>query len=423
MTSKVIDGRSGILSFTSPLRYCCLLYLPVPTCGLSNEKIVKFMRTFIAGAAFLVSASAMVSLHGRTTLRPIARAVSSGLHEAPERPPNPHTLLSQHELQEKVEMLLDWLDNKKHILTITGAGLSTESGIPDYRGHNGSYHRGHKPMIHDQFMSSHQQRQRYWGRGMVGWRSFDTMQPNVGHYALATLEKLGRIGVTFEDKLEYYSKEREMDWMFSSGDQKLSLITQNVDSLHRRAGSVHITELHGRTNAVKCMKCGARRDRVDFHDELEDLNHEWLQQALAEQDETTARPDGDAYVKSDDYSAVVIPPCTQCGGFMKPDVVFFGDSVPKHRVERCRGAVDVAGGLLCVGSSLAVHSAFRFVRHAHKNGIPIAILNVGETRAETEGLNVVKIEAPVGPTLESTVSQLLLPNNDDKQSQEVASSY
>jgi NAD-dependent deacetylase sirtuin 4 len=108
---------------------------------------------------------------------------------------------------------------------------------------------------------------------------------------------------------------------------------------------------------------------------------------------------------------------------MKPDVVFFGDSVPKHRVERCRGAVDVAGGLLCVGSSLAVHSAFRFVRHAHKNGIPIAILNVGETRAETEGLNVVKIEAPVGPTLESTVSQLLLPNNHDKQSQEVASFY
>jgi len=128
---------------------------------------------------------AMVSLHGRTTLRPFARGVSSSLHEAPERrPPNPHKLLSPKQLQDKVDTLLEWLDTKKNVLTLTGAGLSTESGIPDYRGHNGSYHRGHKPMIHDQFMSSHQQRQRYWGRGMVGWRDFDTRQPNAGHFAL-----------------------------------------------------------------------------------------------------------------------------------------------------------------------------------------------------------------------------------------------
>lgn len=302
--------------------------------------------------------------------------------------------------------LLEWLDTKKNVLTLTGAGLSTESGIPDYRGHNGSYHRGHKPMIHDQFMSSHAQRQRYWGRGMVGWRDFDTRQPSAGHYALAELERLGVIGVTFEDNAAYYSPDREMDWMASSGDQHMSLITQNVDSLHRKAGSIHMTELHGRTDQLKCMQCGARRDRVDFHDELEDLNHDWLQKALAQQDDTTARPDGDAYVASDDYSAIVVPPCTKCGGFLKPDVVFFGDSVPKHRVERCRAAVDAADGLLCVGSSLAVHSAYRFVRHAERNGIPIAILNVGETRAETEGLEILKIEAPAGPTLEASLGEL-----------------
>jgi len=233
------------------------------------------------------------------------------------------------------------------------------------------------------------------------------------------LERLGKIGVTFEDKEEYYPKDREMDWMASSGDQRLSLITQNVDSLHRRAGSVHVTELHGRTDRLKCMNCGAHRDRVDFHDELEDLNHDWLQQALAEQDETTARPDGDAYVASDDYTDVIVPPCTKCGGFFKPDVVFFGDSVPKHRVARCRAAVDAADGLLCVGSSLAVHSAYRFVRHAQKHDIPIAILNVGETRAEAEGLDVLKIEAPAGPTLEASVAQFMQ-ERDSRRGQEAA---
>lgn len=362
---------------------------------------------------------AMVSLHGRTTLRPLARGVSSSLHEVSERPPNPQTLLTSQELQNRVDLLLEWLDTKKNVLTLTGAGISTESGVPDYRGHNGSYHRGHKPMIHDQFMSSHKQRQRYWGRGMVGWRNFDTRQPNIGHFALAHLEQVGKIGVAFEDQEEFYPQERDMDWMASSGDQRLSLITQNVDSLHRRAGSVHVTELHGRTDRLKCMKCGAHQDRVDFHDELEDLNDEWLQQALAEQDETSARPDGDAYVASDDYSAVIVPPCRQCGGFLKPDVVFFGDSVPKHRVARCRAAVDAADGLLCIGSSLAVHSAYRFVRHAQKNDIPIAILNVGETRAEAEGLDVLKIEAPAGPTLEACASHFAQ-ELDNRRSQRAA---
>ena len=295
--------------------------------------------------------------------------------------------------------------------------MSTESGIPDYRGHNGSYHRGHKPMIHDQFMTSHKQRQRYWGRGMVGWRKFDSMQPNSGHYALADLERLGKIGVTFEDKEEYYSQDREMDWMASSGDQRLSLITQNVDSLHRRAGSVHLTELHGRTDRLRCMQCGAYRDRIDFHDDLEDLNHDWLQKALDKTDETEARPDGDAYIASEDYSAVVVPPCTHCGGFLKPDVTFFGDSVPKHRVERCRAAVDASDGILCIGTSLAVHSAFRFVKQAERNGIPIAILNVGETRAEAEGIDVLKIEAPAGPTLEACVAQFIQENVGGSQEQ------
>lgn len=265
-------------------------------------------------------------------------------------------------------------------------------------------------MIHDQFMTCGKQRQRYWGRSMVGWRDFDSTQPNTGHYALADLERLGKIGVAFQDKQDYYPQNREMDWMASSGDHRLSLITQNVDSLHRRAGAVHVTELHGRTDRLKCMQCGAQRERIDFHDELEDLNHDWLQQALAHSDETSARPDGDAYIATDDYSAVVVPPCVQCGGFLKPDVTFFGDSVPKHRVERCRAAVDASDGILCVGTSLAVHSAYRFVKQAQRNKTPIAILNVGETRAEAEGMDVLKIESPAGTTLEGSVARFVEEN-------------
>ena len=180
----------------------------------------------------------------------------------------------------------------------------------------------------------------------------------------------------------------------------MSIITQNVDSLHRRAGSKHVTELHGRTDLLKCMSCGARRDRNEFHSELETINSEWLNDALKRVDETELRPDGDAALQKNNYDMLQVPACESCEeGFFKPNVVFFGDNVPRHRVNRCVAAVDAADGLLVVGSSLAVYSAFRHVRAAHQKGTPIAILNVGETRAEIESIDVTKIEAPAGPTL------------------------
>jgi NAD+-dependent protein deacetylase sirtuin 4 len=258
-------------------------------------------------------------------------------------------------------------------------------------------------MIHDQFMGSEYQRKRYWGRGMVGWRNFDNAQPNAGHFALAALELMDKVGVRFEDKAEFHSQGAESErWLFGSGQQQLSIITQNVDSLHRRAGSKFVTELHGRTDMLQCMSCGAKRERLDFHDEMENLNKEWLDYALREAE---MRPDGDAALPDENYNQLDIPSCKVCGeGFLKPSVVFFGDNVPKYRVARCSAAVDAADGLLVVGSSLAVHSAFRHVRAAHQTGTPIAILNVGETRAELEGLDVTKIEAPAGPTLSLVVS-------------------
>ena len=261
---------------------------------------------------------------------------------------------------------------------------------------------------------------------------------------MAELEKLGLIGVTFDDTIEYYKKgcdDAELKWAFSAGYQKMSIITQNVDNLHRKAGSdsQHITELHGRTDRMVCMTCGSRRCRNDFHDELDSVNSKWLEEQLAEieavavdtDDNATEtaetkqeqlRPDGDAFVRREEFDDILIPACLDCKesnsnyndndndneqmsslGFYKPDVVFFGDSVPKHRVDRCYSAVDAADGLFCIGSSLAVHSAYRFVQRAALNGTPIAILNVGETRAEVSGLDVLKIEAPAGPTLTQLV--------------------
>jgi NAD-dependent deacetylase sirtuin 4 len=283
---------------------------------------------------------------------------------------------------------------------------------------------------------------------MVGWREFSQALPNEGHIALAKLESMGKIGVTFEDSMEYYKpncENSELNWAFSAGYQKMTIITQNVDGLHIKAGCKrhHVTELHGRNDRLVCMNCGTYRCRHDFHNELDVLNANWLQEQQQQQQQqqqhvvpvlsTTAavpnqlRPDGDAFLpQQQDFHTIQVPPCTNCSshhdddaqpppplpqtsqphpGFFKPDVVFFGDSVPKHRVHRCYAAVDASDGLLCIGSSLALHSAYRFVQRAATKGIPIAILNVGETRAEVSGLDVVKVEAPAGPTLEALVAK------------------
>lgn len=385
----------------------------------------------------------MVNLHGHGSLKLFAgrrSAASSSqrllvprhnqVHDVAERPPDPQSLLSEAQLQDCMEQLHEWFQGvtssntsagKSSILALTGAGLSTESGIPDYRGSQGSYHEGHKPMIHDAFISNHSSRQRYWGRGMVGWREFDKRRPNAGHEALVQLEKMKKIGVAFEDSPIFHdnNNDNESRYLFGNGLNEMSIITQNVDNLHQRAGSKLVTELHGRTSRLKCMNCGAYASRNSFTSELESLNADWLQDALAIKEEESTRnemrPDGDAQLAHhQSYGDIQIPSCHVCGddGFYKPDVVFFGDSVPKHRVERCKAAVQASGGLLCIGTSLAVHSAYRFVKLAAVEGIPVCILNVGETRPEAEGLvhasgdgGITKIEAPIGSTLAALVER------------------
>lgn len=350
----------------------------------------------------------MVHLHGRTTLR-ASTWLSPSAHAAGERPPDPSSLINS--VDRAVATLVDWFEGKNAILCVTGAGISTESGVPDYRGSSESYHRGHKPMVHDQFMSFPSQRQRYWGRAMVGWRDFAAARPNAGHIALCNLERMGRIGVSFADREEYYHPDNAMDYATSTGTREEAIITQNVDGLHQKAGSRLVTNLHGRSDRLRCMQCGSMTCRHEFHNNLDNLNSEWLEGVRDENDNRSnkenLRADGDAYMEREDYSDLIVPGCYKCHeGFVKPDVVFFGDSVPQHRVDRCYAAVDAADGLLCVGSSLAVHSAYRFVHAVAKKGTPIAILNVGETRAEVSGLDVTKIEAPAGPTLEGVVKSL-----------------
>jgi NAD-dependent SIR2 family protein deacetylase len=232
------------------------------------------------------------------------------------------------------------------LVVLTGAGLSTDSGIPDYRG-PGSPNR--TPMTYQEFVSGAAAQRRYWARSALGWTQMGAAQPNAGHRALAAL------------------------------DPEL-LITQNVDGLHEAAGSRRIVALHGRIADVVCLGCRETSSRAALQERMEALNPGWRDRhATAE-----VRPDGD--VDLDDTGDFVVPSCTGCGGVLKPDVVFFGENVPPARVERCYAAVDALaksdGVLLAIGTSLTVMSGFRFVRRAARAGTPVVIVNRGPTRGD-----------------------------------------
>ncbi len=240
---------------------------------------------------------------------------------------------------------------------LTGAGCSTNSGIPDYRDADGQWKRA-QPVTYQAFMASEPTRRRYWARSLIGWRRFHAAQPNAAHCALARLEKLGNAD---------------------------HLLTQNVDRLHQAAGSERVIDLHGRLDRVRCMGCGALSPRADFQGELARRNPRWL--AL----EATDAPDGDADLEAADFTAFAVPPCANCGGVMKPDVVFFGENVPRERVERACAHLDAADAMLVVGSSLMVYSGYRFAERAAASGKPIAAVNLGRTRADA--LLQLKVEA------------------------------
>lgn len=242
----------------------------------------------------------------------------------------------------------------RKLLVLTGAGISTDSGIPDYRG-EGRVAR--HPMTYDVFMGSEEARKRYWARSFIGWSRIADALPNAGHAALAEAERVGRIG---------------------------TLITQNVDRLHQAAGSKQVIDLHGRLDMVRCMDCELRISRQEMDEMLQALNP-----SIRKDDTFEFTPDGDAEVEVAPH--FVVPTCPSCGGILKPDVVFFGESVPTDRVDEAMNALAEAEAILVAGTSLAVNSGMRFARAAAKAGKPIVVVNVGQTKADE--LALAKIEA------------------------------
>ena len=264
------------------------------------------------------------------------------------------------------DTLREWLDAHQRIFVLTGAGISTPSGIPDYRGPDGLWKRN-APITYQAFMRDPAMRARYWARSFVGWPVVARAQPNRAHSALVALEKRGRI---------------------------TCLVTQNVDGLHTRAGHRDVVDLHGRIDQVVCMNCSARTARGDIQVRLAELNPHWA--GLTAE----SAPDGDADLRVD-FSSFRAPVCTDCGGLLKPDVVFFGENVPRERVAATQAALADADAMLVVGSSLMVYSGFRFARMAHQRNMPLVILTRGVTRADD--LATLKLDTACEGILEQAV--------------------
>ncbi|MBT2531611.1 NAD-dependent protein deacetylase [Arthrobacter sp. ISL-48] len=274
---------------------------------------------------------------------------------------------------EALKRIRDLLAGKR-IALLTGAGLSTDSGIPDYRG-PGSLPRS--PMTYQEFVRDAASRQRYWARNHVGWSHLRHADPNPGHRAAAEMERRGLLS---------------------------GVITQNVDRLHEDAGSFNVVDLHGRYDQVVCLDCGRTYSRHLLAAVLEELNPGFLEQAT-QSGLVEMAPDADATVEDRALiSSFVVAVCPACGGTLKPDFVYFGENVPKDRVERSYAIVDDAGAMLVAGSSLTVMSGLRFVRHAAKDGKPVVIINRGETRGDDRA--TIKLDAGVSESLTWLAAEL-----------------
>lgn len=266
-----------------------------------------------------------------------------------------------------LQPLIDFAARHPRLLVITGAGCSTAAGIPDYRDESGAWKRS-EPMRYQLFVGDAVARKRYWARSMLGWRTMAGALPTAAHHALAQLERAGRVAL---------------------------LVTQNVDGLHQAAGSQSVVDLHGRIDTVCCLGCGARSPRRVLQDQLMARNPDWLSL------DARSLPDGDADLEGLDFASFDVPDCPDCGGMLKPDVVFFGESVPRDRVAAVREALAQADAVLVAGSSLMVYSGYRFVEEAVAAGKPVAAVNKGRTRADP--VLALKVEEDVGSTLEILV--------------------
>lgn len=259
----------------------------------------------------------------------------------------------------------------RRVAALTGAGFSTDSGLPDYRGPQA---RPRNPITYSQFVSSPDFRRHYWARNHLGWHQMHATEPNAGHYALARLEASGII---------------------------TGVITQNVDRLHQRAGSRTVINLHGHYQLVRCLSCGHTLTRDELDARLQELNPGFLER-VTELGDVEIAPDADAVLAQ--TSDFVIADCPVCGGILKPDIVFFGESVPHATVRAAFELIDTSGALLVAGTSLAVMSGLRFVRHAARLGLPIVVVNRGLTRGDE--LATVRLNAGTSQVLQYLEQQL-----------------
>jgi NAD-dependent SIR2 family protein deacetylase len=267
------------------------------------------------------------------------------------------------------------------VVVLSGAGLSTESGIPDYRGPDGT--RRVTPMQFAEFAGSTDARRRYWARSFIGWQRFSRAAPNRGHRAVARLQQAGLLD---------------------------AVLTQNVDGLHQAAGARDVVELHGDLDHVVCLTCGDLTSRPALHDRLAEANPGFVDLVLGVAPDgsrvtSQIRPDGDIVLDDSVTNRFHLPHCLVCGAdTLKPDVVFFGESVPKPKVEKCFDLVDRASSLLVLGSSLAVMSGYRFVRRAARNGITVAIMTASASRGDPEA--TLRLHSPLGDTLDALLVEL-----------------
>ena len=277
--------------------------------------------------------------------------------------------VDKFEFAANVEQLAAWLGARSNVTTITGAGVSTESGIPDYRDGDGNWKRS-PPVQYRDFVESEAVRRRYWARSFAGWPMFAAARPSAAHVALAQLERAGRIG---------------------------QIVTQNVDRLHQRAGSRNVIDLHGRLDVVRCLAFNHRFDRDEFQMRLRDANPDW------DVAPTRIAPDGDADLEGIDFSKFNVPACEVCGGILKPDVVFYGESVPRETTAAALAAIESAAGVLVAGSSLMVWSSFRLVRAAAARGVEVVAVNRGRTRGDN--LFAFKLDRECGAVLAAVAGE------------------
>lgn len=273
-------------------------------------------------------------------------------------PPPVADALAQHWVQQMAELM-----RGRRTAVLTGAGCSTESGIPDYRGPE-TRRRARSPMRLAEFEKDKNARKRYWARAIIGYRKFENKQPNPAHHALVALERAGLLS---------------------------GLITQNVDDLHERAGQRTVLPLHGSLSQVHCMACAHIIARSALQRQLTEQNPDWASV------EGAAAPDGDADIAETDLARFQLVDCPRCAGPLKPSVVFFGENVPRERVATAYGICDDADLLMVVGSSLAVFSGYRFARRTTDQGKPLILVNVGESRGD--GLSTLRAEGPAGQLL------------------------